>query len=83
MTSGLRADELHASALDGSHSTEAYEDVKRLYLDTAAQCSSQGLQFIPLVVEAHAVEMSDLPQAIDPLGRQPVDNKAAVSRIDK
>ena len=36
-----------------------------------------------LVVEAHAVEMSDLPQAIDPLGRQPVDNKAAVSRIDK
>ena len=53
VTSGLRADVLHASALDGGHSTEAYEDVKRLYLDTAAQCSAQGLQFVPLVVEAH------------------------------
>ena len=53
VTSGLRAGEIHASALDGGRSTEAYEDVKRQYLDTAAQCSQQGLQFVPMVVEAH------------------------------
>ena len=31
----------------------AYEEVKRRYLDTASQCAQQGLQFVPMVVEAH------------------------------
>ena len=53
VTSGLRTEELHASALDAGRCTQAYEDVKRQYLDTASQCSEAGLQFIPMVVEAH------------------------------
>ena len=53
VASGLRADEIHASAVGAGHCTVAYEEVKRQYLDTASQCAQQGLQFVLMVVEAH------------------------------
>ena len=53
VTSGIRADEIHVSAVGAGHCTVAYEEVKRQYLDTASQCAQQGLQFVPMVVEAH------------------------------
>ena len=31
-----------------------YENKKNTYLDTAAHCSSEGITFIPMVVEAHS-----------------------------
>ena len=53
VTSGLRADELHHSATDHSHCIAEYESFKRSYLSTEQQCQEQGLQFIPMVLEAH------------------------------
>ena len=53
VTSGLRADEIHASAVDPGQSLKNYEDQKRQYLNTETQCAEQALQFIPMVVEAH------------------------------
>jgi len=53
VTSGLRTDALQASALDARQCVGNYESAKRLYLDTAAQCTEQGIQFIPMVVEGH------------------------------
>ena len=51
-TGGLRAAVLAASAVDGASAVAAYEDRKRQYQATAAQCRAQGLQFLPLVAEA-------------------------------
>ena len=53
VTSGLRADFLHATAIDHSRCLGSYEDAKREYLQTAAQCLQQGILFIPMVAEAH------------------------------
>ena len=53
VTSRLRTESLHASALNDGQCAETYEDVKRQQLDPASQCVQQRLQFIPLVVGAH------------------------------
>ena len=53
VTSGLRSDHLHHSAVDHTHALTEYEDFKRNYLSTAQQCQQQGLQFTQMVVDAH------------------------------
>ena len=53
VTCGLRSDHLHHSAIDHTHALTEYEDFKRNYLATAQQCEQQGIQFTPMVVDAH------------------------------
>ena len=52
ITSGLRRDLVHSSALDGSAATRTYEDIKRSYLNTENLCKEEGTAFIPVVCEA-------------------------------
>ena len=53
VTSGLRAGATVAqSASSGSAAVEAYEAHKRTHLHTEQHCTSEGLQFVPLVAEA-------------------------------
>ena len=52
--SGLRSGDLARTAADGAHAATAYEARKRAHLDTEALCRNEGLQFVPLVVEACA-----------------------------
>ena len=54
VTSGLRTDLLERTAADGSSCLVSYEQVKNSFLDTAAHCASEGMAFIPMVVEAHS-----------------------------
>ena len=51
-TSGLRSSVVAASAADGSRAAAQYESRKRSHQNTEAQCRGQGIQFVPLVVEA-------------------------------
>jgi len=53
VTSGLRESIVSDSAIDGTSATQAYEDYKRSYLDTERLCEAEGIQFIPVIVEAH------------------------------
>ena len=53
VSSGLRADVVACTAVDGSAVAAQYEDRKRNYLDTDKQCASVGLAFSPFVLEAH------------------------------
>ena len=53
VTSGLRADNLHESAIDHNSAVTSYEASKRAFLQTEAQCAEQGLSFTPMVMEAH------------------------------
>ena len=52
VTSGLKVDMVQRSAEKGSAAVEIYEDFKRSYLDTHTTCQEEGLNFIPLVIEA-------------------------------
>ena len=52
VTSGLRADKLRASALDGSVAESHYEGFKRGYLGTKDLCQAEGMAFIPMIIEA-------------------------------
>ena len=52
VTSGLRSSVVAASAADGGRAATAYEERKRRHLNTEQLCRGQGLQFVPLVVEA-------------------------------
>ena len=54
VTSGLRTDHLEQTAANGMTCLTIYENKKNTYLDTAAHCSSEGINFIPMVVEAHS-----------------------------
>ena len=54
VTSGLRTDMLEQTAADGCSGILAYEHFKNSYLDTATHCASEGVKFIPMVVEAHS-----------------------------
>ena len=54
VTSGLRTDLLEQTAADGSSCLAAYERFKNSFLDTASHCASEGIAFIPMVVEAHS-----------------------------
>ena len=53
ITSGLRRDFLGQSAVDATAVTAQYEDRKRTYLDTEAQCAAAGFDFVPFILEAH------------------------------
>ena len=54
VTSGLRTDLLEQTATDGSSCLKSYESIKKSFLDTATHCASEGISFIPMVVEAHS-----------------------------
>ena len=54
VTSGLRQGHLAASVADGARATQDYEVRKCHYQDTLQTCTSEGLQFFALVVEACA-----------------------------
>ena len=41
-------------AADGSSCLKSYENFKNSFLDTATHCASEGISFIPMVVEAHS-----------------------------
>ena len=49
-SSELESLELHLSSVN----VFDYEQFKNSFLDTAAQCASEGMAFIPMVVEAHS-----------------------------
>jgi hypothetical protein len=51
-TSGMRGSVLATSAGDGASAAANYEIRKKIHHNTAQLCAGQGLQFIPLVVEA-------------------------------
>ena len=52
VTSGLRQGLVARSAADGQLAAAEYETRKCAYQQTLATCTAEGLQFIPLVVEA-------------------------------
>ena len=52
VTSGLRDECLHTAATDADAHLLQYEDFKRSYLATDAQCNDEGMSFIPMVVDA-------------------------------
>ena len=54
VTSGLRTDLLEQTAADGLSCLTSYEHAKNSFLDTAAHCASEGIAFVPMVVEAHS-----------------------------
>ena len=53
VTSGMRRDMIAHSAASSTAATERYEETKRQHQDTAERCSEQGVNFIPMVLEAH------------------------------
>ena len=54
VTSGLRTDLLEQTAADGSSCLTSYEAFKNSFMDTAAHCASEGIAFVPMVLEAHS-----------------------------
>ena len=54
VTSALRSDNMFTAANEPSAAAATYEWHKRDHLSTAQQCGEQGLQFMPLVAEAHS-----------------------------
>ena len=54
VTSELRGDRLEETAADGLSCLTSYEHTKNTYLDTATHCASEGISFVPMVVEAHS-----------------------------
>ena len=52
VTSGLHPSSHASVAADASRPAEDYEARKRTHLQTQQLCVSEGLQFVPLVVEA-------------------------------
>jgi hypothetical protein len=52
VTSGLRIGALSLSAVDGASNAESYASFKRHHLDTGTHCSDEGIDFVPMIVEA-------------------------------
>ena len=52
VTSGLSIDLLPVSEEDASLPCSLYANRKRQFLDTAAHCQEEGIDFIPMIVEA-------------------------------
>ncbi|CAK0900784.1 unnamed protein product [Prorocentrum cordatum] len=67
-----------ASEVAGS-AAQLYEDYKRSYLDTEAQCPQQGIAFVPMVAERSGGWGASGIQVLQPLARkaQARDGKAA------
>ena len=53
ITSGLRADKVEQAIRDPVGILSDYADFKHVYKDTGAKCQQQGIQFMPLIAEAH------------------------------
>ena len=53
VTSGLRSDRVEHVAAGTADILEEYADLKRNYKGTSIKCRDQGIQFLPLVIEAH------------------------------
>ena len=53
VTSGLQAQDLHGSAAGAESVAARYEQRKRAHLGTEDLCRSSGLQYVPVVLEAH------------------------------
>ena len=53
VTSGLRNDIISTVAQDPAVVWGQYEDYKRQYLGTQANCNERNIEFLPFVVEAH------------------------------
>ena len=53
ITSGLRADKVQQVVEGSTDILAEYADFKRSFKDTESKCQQQGIQFIPLIVEAH------------------------------
>ena len=66
VSSGLRDPQPGAGENDVASLFAEYEEHKRSYKETEAQCQRQGLSFTPFVVEAHA-------GGISPLARRALD----------
>ena len=54
VTSGLRSDTVVQSAADGSTAVTQYAAFKCSYERTRQQCQDAGIDFCPVVVEAHS-----------------------------
>ena len=54
VTSGLRTDLLEQTAVDGMSCLRSYEHTKNTFLDTANHCASEGISFVPMIIEAHS-----------------------------
>ena len=54
VTSGLHTDMLQSSISDPTVVCARYDDFKRSYLDTEAQCAARNLDFLPFILEAHS-----------------------------
>ena len=52
VTCGMRAGQLSAAVDSGARPAEDYEARKRSHLHTQELCEGQGIQFLPMVVEA-------------------------------
>jgi len=52
VTSGMRLEALGDSARDPGAVLSRYEDFKCMHLDTKVQCQGQGINFLPMVIEA-------------------------------
>ena len=53
-TSGLRTDLLQETVSVASSCLTSYEHFKNSFMDTASLCASEGISFVPMVVEAHS-----------------------------
>ena len=53
VTSGLRSDRIQHVAQGSADVLAEYADYKRTYKDTQTKCQEQGIEFVPLVIEAH------------------------------
>ena len=51
-------------AADGSSYLKSYEQIKNSYLDTATHCSSEGITFLPMIVEAHSGAWGPIPTKV-------------------
>ena len=52
VTSGLQSSVLHLAAQSEDAATMRYEGLKSDHLDTKSHCESEGITFVPMVVEA-------------------------------
>ena len=53
VTSGLRADRVEQVASGSADILAEYADFKDSFKDTKEKCQAQGIDFVPLVIEAH------------------------------
>ena len=68
-TSPHRQDALARTVQGGASAAEAYSEYKRSFLNTAEECSRQGMRFIPLVFEPSAAWAPDALRTLKEIAR--------------